>query len=179
MDKEKVVAVLRGELTAELKVCLLVVLARLLVSGDFDCTTLTGRSLIAFEWFLECLVRSCDDFVDGELDGADQVVSVEVVEVVEVIDIIDCNFVVLTFLEVIGNFKVLDPLGVEVVHDDLRLANLFPKVSFFLEEDAHAISACERIQVWQIAALKREGNDVDEALIRGNASVCSRQNGVI
>ena len=105
--------------------------------------------------------------------------SVEVVEVVEVIDIIDCNFVVLTFLEVIGNFKVLDPLGVEVVHDDLRLANLFPKVSFFLEEDAHAISACERIQVWQIAALKREGNDVDEALIRGNASVCSRQNGVI
>lgn len=68
MDKEKVVAVLRGELTAELKVCLLVVLARLLVSGDFDCATLTGRSLIAFEWFLERLVCSCDDLVDGELD---------------------------------------------------------------------------------------------------------------
>ena len=68
MDQEKVVAVLRGELTAELKVCLLVVLARLLVSGDFDCTTLPGRSLIAFKWFLERLVCSCDDFVDGELD---------------------------------------------------------------------------------------------------------------
>ena len=105
--------------------------------------------------------------------------SIVIVEVVKVVNIVNSDFVVLSLLEVIGHFEVLDPLGVQVIHDDLRLANLFPKVSFFLEEDAHAISACERIQVWQIAALKREGHDVDEALIRGNTSVCSRQNGVI
>ena len=68
MDQEKVVAVLRGKLTAKLKVGLLIVLASLLVGNDFDCATLSSWSLVALKWFLKRLVCCGDDLMNGELD---------------------------------------------------------------------------------------------------------------
>ena len=151
----------------------------LLISDNLDRATLTNSPLIALKVLLKCLVNGSDDLVDSELDRAHQVVAIVVIQIVEVVDIVDYDLVVLSFLEVIGYLEVLDPLGRQVVHDDLSLTDLFPDVALFLEEDAHAIGTREGIQVGQVLALEGQGDDIDEALVLGNAAVSCGQDGVI
>ena len=67
--------------------------------------------------------------MDGEFDRTNHVVAIVVVKVVEVVNVIDSDLVVLALLEMICNFEVLNPFRGQVVHDDLRLAQLFPKIS--------------------------------------------------
>ena len=106
--------------------------------------------------------------MDGKFNLANKVMSIEIVQVVEVVDVVNYDLVVLALLEVIGHFKVLDPLRCEVIHDDLSLANLFPHIAFFLEEDAHTISARKGIQVWQVLTFEGQGYNVDQALVLRN-----------
>ena len=106
--------------------------------------------------------------MDGEFNLANKVMSIEIVQVVEVVNVVNHDLVVLALLEVIGHFKVLDPLGCEVIHDDLSLANLFPHVTFFLEEDTHTICAREGIQVVQILTFEGQGYNIDQALVLCN-----------
>lgn len=117
--------------------------------------------------------------MDRKLDLAGQVVPIEIVYIVKVVNVVDDDLIVLALLEVIRHFKVLDPLGVETVHDDFRLANLLPHVPLLFEEYAHAVCPGERIQVWQVVALEREGHEIYEALILGNTAICGGEDGVV
>ena len=67
--------------------------------------------------------------MNGELDGANQVVASIVAQVVLIVDIVDDNFVVLTLLEVVLNFEVFNPLGFQAVPDDFGPAEFFPNIA--------------------------------------------------
>ena len=117
--------------------------------------------------------------MDGELKLAGQVVPAEVIKIVKVVDVVNYDLVVLSLLKVIGHFKVLHPFRVQVVHDDLRLANFFPLRALFFKENAHTIGTSESVQVWQVAALEGKCNCVDEALVLGDAAVGCGEDGVV
>ena len=72
----------------------------------------------------------------------------QIIESVGIFDVIDACLVVLTLLEMILDFKALNPLWSEVVPDDLGLAQLVPYVATFLVKNYHTIGSCERIEVW-------------------------------
>jgi len=179
VNEEEVEALLRRERATHLEVRLFVAVALSFVCNDLDGAAAAHCSLITLEKLLKCLVGRSDHLMDRKLDRAGQVVPIEIVEIVEVVNVVDSDLVVLALLEVIGHFEVLDPLGVEAVHDDLRLAKLLPHVALLFEEHAHAVRPGERVQVWQVVALEREGHEIDEALVLGNAAVGGGKDGVV
>mmetsp|Transcript_18612 Transcript_18612/g.25081 ORF Transcript_18612/g.25081 Transcript_18612/m.25081 type:complete len:214 (+) Transcript_18612:1422-2063(+) len=154
MNEEEVVAVARRELTTEIEVDFLIVQSLLFISNDFDSAALTGGTLSAIEALLKGVVGRRDNLMDGELNSADQVVALEIVQIVEVVDIVNDDTIILALLEMVGHFEVLNPLGVQVVHDDFGLTDFAPHIAFLFKQDAHAIRASEGIQVRQIIALE-------------------------
>ena len=115
--------------------------------------------------FFKSLVGRSDDLMDRKLEFTGQIMPTEVMQVVEVVNVVNDDLVVLSFLEVVGHFEVLDPFGVEIVHDDFGHPDLLPLCAFSLEEHAHAIGPGKRIQVWQVAALKGKRHGIDETLV--------------
>ena len=156
MDKEEVVSFLRGESSTQIEISLFVVDALPFVRNDFDYSTLTQGSLITVKVLFKCLVSRSDHLVEGKLNLAGQVVTSEIIKIIKVVNVVDNDLIVLKLLEVIGHFKVFDPLGVKAIHDNLRLTDLLPEIALLFEKNAHAICPGERIQVWQIFALERK-----------------------
>ena len=121
--------------------------------------------------FFKSLVGRSDDLMDRKLEFTGQIMPTEVMQVVEVVNVVNDDLVVLSFLEVVRYFEVLDPFGVEVVHDDFGHPDLLPLGSLSLEEHAHAIGPGKRIQVWQVAALKGKRHGIDETLVVSDTSI--------
>ena len=69
---------------------------------------------------------------------------------VAVINIIDINLVEVSLLEVVRHFEVRDEGWVQVVPNDLSLADEFIHLAFLLIEDDHGVSPREGIQVRQV-----------------------------
>ena len=67
--------------------------------------------------------------MQGKLERANHVVARVVLQVVEIVDVVDLDLVVFSLFEMILNVKGLDPLWVQVVHDDLGLSDLVPHAS--------------------------------------------------
>ena len=74
-----------------------------------------------------------------------------------IIDVINFN------LEIVSNFEVIltldfgNPLRIEIVMDDLGLAEFLPHVTLLLAEDQERIRLGKRVQVRQVLARKRQG----------------------
>ena len=85
----------------------------------------------------------------------------KVVKVIEVIDIIDIDLVKLALLEEILNFNGVDPLRIQVVHDDFGTADLLPGGSLLFVDHAHAISSRKRIKVREIHSSKRQAHHIN------------------
>ena len=117
--------------------------------------------------------------MDRKLELTGQIVPAEVMQVVEVVNVVNNDLVVLSLLEVVGHFKVLDPFGVEAIHDDFSHPDLLPLGSLSLEEHAHAIGPGERIQVWQVAALKGKRHGIDETLVVSDTPIGRGQDSVV
>ena len=71
----------------------------------------------------------------------------QVVDVLLVINVVDFNLKVLTLLEMILHIKALNPLWVQVIHNDLSHAQFLPLVTNLLVKDNHAVSSCESVQI--------------------------------
>ena len=103
--------------------------------------------------------------MDGELEVAHVIVSVEILDVRGIIDIIQIDPELLALLEVVLNVERLDPARVEVVHDDLSHADTLPLVAHLLGKDDHAIGSCECIHVGQVDAGEAERHSLDKATL--------------
>jgi len=79
MSKEKVKAILTGELSAQVEVGLLVVQAFLFIGYHLYSTTLSRGPQVAFDRLLECLVGGSHDIVNAELNRAYQVMAFVVI----------------------------------------------------------------------------------------------------
>jgi len=88
-------------------------------------------------------------------------VSIIIVQIVKVVNIVNHDLVVFSFLEMVGDLEVLDPLGSQIIHDHLSLTDLFPHVALFLVEYTHAIGTRESVQVRQVLTLERKSHYVD------------------
>jgi len=69
--------------------------------------------------------------VEHELDGANEVVLVEGGFGVEVVDIVEVSPELLFLLEVVLHRKLLDELGVQIVHYHLRPPQLMPHLPIY------------------------------------------------
>lgn len=161
VDQEEVVAVLGGKLSAQIEIGLLIVHTLLLVGNDLYRATLSNGSLVALKMLLKCLIDGGDNLIDCKLHFANQIVSIIIVQIVEVVDIINHDFVIFSFLEVIGDLKVLDPLGRQIIHDYLSLTDFLPHVALFFEEYTHTIGTRESVQVRQVFTLEGKSHYVN------------------
>ena len=152
MDQEEIHASIAGEFSAHLHDDLLLAASLALLPRDLDDTTLSSGTCLVFERARQCLVPARDDLVDGELDGAGEVVAGQVADVFLVIDVVDLDLKVLALLEVILHIEALYPLWAQVIHNDLGHAQSLPLVPDLLVKDNHAVSARERVQVGQVLA---------------------------
>lgn len=72
----------------------------------------------------------------------------KLVNIVEIIHVIYFNFISLSYFEIILDLERFNPHRVEIVHHYLSHANLLPHFIHLFEQDHHAVSTCERIQIW-------------------------------
>ena len=73
-----------------------------------------------------------------EFKSTDEIVCVQILRLI-VIRIVNFNLEDLLLLKVEINHDLSDELGVEVVVDDFRLADLLPHVSRLLEQDTERV----------------------------------------
>ena len=110
----------------------------LLFRADHNVTILASAALLIDQGFRHNLVSRSNDLVHLKLESTDEIVRVQILRLV-VIGIVDLNLEHLLLLEVEINQGFSDELWVEVVVDDLRLANLLPHVSRLLEQDTERV----------------------------------------
>lgn len=91
-----------------------------------------------------------------ELELAHEVVILVLVLILVIVDVVDHGFEHLMLLELVGHLEAGDPLGIQVVVDDLGVADLAPAAASLLVEHHHAVGARERVQVGQVLTSKRQ-----------------------
>lgn len=87
-----------------------------------------------------------------ELKLTDQVVLGKSLKIVEVINIIHDNLEDLFFFELVSNIETLDPIRIEIIHNDLSHSDLGPHIASLFEKYTHSICSCERVKIWKIPA---------------------------
>lgn len=110
----------------------------LLLCADHNVTVLAGAALLIDQGFRHNLISCRNDLVHLKLESTDEIVRVQILRLV-VIGIVDLDLEHLLLLKVEINQGFSDELWVEVVVDDLRLANLLPHVSRLLEQDTERV----------------------------------------
>lgn len=106
------------------------------------------------DWSDKDLVLCSDHFMQREFKFTNEVMQFKLGYLVEVVDVVNLNLEDLFLFEFVRHIEVLDPLRVQIVHDDLSHSNLLPLTkatssAFLLIEHGHAISARERVHVRQ------------------------------
>ena len=91
------------------------------------------------------------------------IVALVIVQIIKVIDVIYVYLECFSYFKVVLNVYLRDPLGIQIVHNDLSLTYFKPLVSVLLKQHTHAISSCESIEIGELLACEREPNSVDEA----------------
>jgi hypothetical protein len=104
----------------------------------------------------EDLVLGRCHLVKCEFNLPNKIVLLKVSQVVEVINIVHDCLELLDLLELVGDLEVLDPLRVQVVHDDLSHPDHGPHVAFLLVEHYHPVGTSEGIHVGEVLACERE-----------------------
>ena len=102
----------------------------------------------------EYLILGRHNLVQSEFELAHQIVRAPGLQVVEVINVVHGDSKNLLLLELVGHIEALNPLWVQVVHDDLGHPKHRPDAALLLMEHSHAIGPREGVQVWQVFACK-------------------------
>ena len=142
-----------------------------LLCRDHDAACLSSRKLLVHKRLCHDLVASCDNLVEGKLVHSDVVVTVNLFGLVRtIIGIIHLNFELLFLLEMEVNQDFLDELWIQIVMDQLSLANLLPTVVQGPVKDNERVRLAESVHVGKLLTLEAQGKLLSEPL---SAEVCS------
>lgn len=106
------------------------------------------------------LILCGNDFVQSEFELTDKIMPIPGFQILKVINIVNYHLEQLLLFKFVGHVKALDPLGIQVVHDDLCQTQHLPHVASLLIQDCHTISSSERVQVWQFLACKGQSQNL-------------------
>jgi len=130
-------------------------------SLDFFANNLDSSIPLSFADRLDQDLILCgNDFMQSEFELTNKIMSIPGFQILKVINIIDYHLEELLLFKFVGHIKALDPLGIQVVHDDLCHAQHLPHVASLLIQDCHTISSSERVQVWQFLASKGQSQNL-------------------
>ena len=122
---------------------------------DHDTACLSSRPLLIHKWLCHDLIASCDNLVEGKLVHSDVVVTVNLFGLVRtIIGIIHLNFELLFLLEMEVNQDFLDELWIQIVMDQLSLANLLPTVVQGPVKDNERVRLAESVHVGKLLTLE-------------------------
>lgn len=115
--------------------------------------------------------------MEGKLVHSDVVVTVNLFGLVRtIIGIIHLNFELLFLLEMEVNQDFLDELWIQIVMDQLSLANLLPTVVQGPVKDDERVRLAESVHVGKLLTLEAQGKLLSEPL---SAEVCSGKDGSV
>jgi len=106
------------------------------------------------------LILCGNDFMQSKFELTDKIMPIPGFQILKVINIVNYDLELLLLFKFVGHVKALDPLGIQVVHDDLCHAQHLPHVASLLIQDCHTISSSERVQVWQFLASKGQSQNL-------------------
>ena len=126
-----------------------------LFSRDYDTTRLSYSASIAAQRLGHNLIAGCDDLVERELKNADVVMGSQLLSLIRtIIRVVHLYLELLLLLKMEVNHDLLDELRVQIIMDQLRLANLLPLVVHCLVENAEWIRFAESVHIGQFLALE-------------------------
>ena len=129
-----------------------------LLGRDHDASCLSSRKLLVHKRLCHDLIASCDNLVEGKLVHSDVVVTVNLFGLVRtIIGIIHLNFELLFLLEMEVNQDFLDELWIQIVMDQLSLANLLPTVVQGPVKDDERVRLAESVHVGKLLTLEAQG----------------------